>query len=214
MAFGHNTNVTHNEMGYHVQTEDRGPTHPFIDTTVYCHGRVMHRRTNSYYDLLPLAPEQEVVLRQRVDAQHRAVVEEIRTGALKLTPPLDPPTPVKVKAPIEDEQRAWELLVDLLNPRNWLTGHRAHLQLAVHVKGMEAAVAGARVTARIDGAAAPADFTAVSGADGKATLEFDMPRLSGGDVALVIQAAYGAATAQLRFQLRAKPKTPSIAGAR
>lgn len=214
MAFGHNSNVTHNEIGYHVQTEDRGPTHPFVDTTVYFHGRVMHRRTNSYYDLLPLTPENEVVLRQRVDAQHRAAVEEIRTGVLKLTPPLDAPTPVKVRAPIEDEQRAWELQLDLLNPRDWLTGHRAHLQLAVHVKGMEAAVAGARVTARIDGAAAPADFTTVTGADGKATIEFDMPRLGAGDAALVIHAAHGVATAQLRFQLRAKPRTPSAAGAR
>jgi len=214
MAFGHNSNVTYNETGYHVQTEDRGPNHPFIDTTVYCHGQVVHRRTNSYYDLIPLTPQHETVLRQRVETQHRGIVEEIRSGALQLAPPPDPVTPVKVRAPIHDERQAWELQLDLLNPRNWLTANRAHLELAVHIKGMAAAVSGARVTARIEGAAAPTEFSATTGPDGNATLDFIMPRLAKPDAALVIHATQGAASAQLRYQLRARPKAPFNAEAR
>src|SRR5207249_7826508 len=89
MLFGHNSNVKARDTTYHVQTEDRGTTNALIDTTVYFHGRVLHRRTNNYFDLLPLNPGTEQTLRLRLDEQHRAVVEEIRTGALHLAIPHD-----------------------------------------------------------------------------------------------------------------------------
>ena len=59
MLFGHNTDVKVGESVYHVQTEDRGTANALIDTTVYCRGRVLHRRTNNYIDLLPLDPGRE-----------------------------------------------------------------------------------------------------------------------------------------------------------
>ena len=87
MLFGHNTDVKAGETVYHVQTEDRGTANALIDTTVYCRGRVLHRRTNNYIDLLPLDPGRAEVLRKRIDDQHRAVTEDIRSGALHLVPP-------------------------------------------------------------------------------------------------------------------------------
>src|SRR5437879_11041842 len=59
MLFGHNSNVQAGGTNYHVQTEDRGTTNALIDTTVYFNGRVLHRRTNNYFDLLPLNPGRE-----------------------------------------------------------------------------------------------------------------------------------------------------------
>src|SRR3982074_1235363 len=87
MLFGHNTNVKVGEISYHVQTEDRGASNALIDTTVYFHGRVLHRRTNNYFDLQPLNAKNEKSLKHRLDEQHRAVVEELRTGALHLPLP-------------------------------------------------------------------------------------------------------------------------------
>jgi hypothetical protein len=40
-------------------------------------------------------------------------------------------------------------------------------------------------------------------------VEFDMPRLAQEDASLVIEAVFGEARGQLRFQLRAKPKAPA-----
>src|SRR5258707_1032217 len=51
MIFGHNTNVNVDGTVYHVQTEEHGAANALIDTTVYCSGRVLHRRTNNYFDL-------------------------------------------------------------------------------------------------------------------------------------------------------------------
>jgi cytidylate kinase len=68
MVFGHNSNVKVGMHTFHVQTEDRGVNHALIDTTVYYRGRVLHRRTNNYFDLLPMNEDREEALRLRVDA--------------------------------------------------------------------------------------------------------------------------------------------------
>ncbi len=202
MLFGHNSNVKIGEMLYHVQTEDRGTSHAVIDTMVYHSGRVLHRRANSYADLLPLDASREEDLKRRVSAQHQAVLEELRSGTLKLAQHAMPAAPSAGGA--RDS-----LSLELLNAKNWLAGRRATLQVLVSQKGNGIAVSGARVTARIEGTAEPAQYSTATGLDGKAQLAFDMPSLAGAECALVIEANNGKAQARLHFQLRAKPKVPA-----
>ena len=92
MLFGHNSNVKVGEMLYHVQTEDRGTSHAVIDTMVYHSGRVLHRRANSYTDLLPLDGAREQALKERVSIQHQAVLDELRSGVLKFVQQASSPT--------------------------------------------------------------------------------------------------------------------------
>ena len=207
MLFGHNTNVKVGETPFHVQTEDRGTTNALIDTTVYFHGRVLHRRTNNYFDLLPLNPDSEQALKLRLDEQHRSVVEELRTGALHLALPQEvKPTSVGVSN-IPSVPKVLTLV--LINAKSWLAGKRATLDVSVQNRESGEAVNHARVVARVDGAADSNEFKTETGIDGRAQLEFDMPRLSGADPALVIEAFDGNAKGQLRFQLRAKPRVPA-----
>ena len=220
MLFGHNTNVSVGENTYHVQTEDRGTASALIDTTVYCGGRVLHRRANNYFDLLPLTPDTEEALKLRLDEQHRITVEDIRTGALHLAhPPAPAPpkpapaTPASAEpsppAPAQSTAAAESgLALELTNARSWLSGKRATLQIAV--RGQDGkSIAGAKVAARIEGAAEPSGYTTESGAQGHAHLEFEMPRLAGPEVALVIEATHAAAKGQIKFQLRSKPRVPA-----
>jgi hypothetical protein len=237
MQFGHNTNVTVGDITYHVQTEDRGPGHALIDTTVHCRGRVMHRRTNNYFDLIPLDADREQALKLRLAEQHRTVIDEMRSGTLHL-PPLPPEPPARNRnAAAEDEARQVQaaqqaaapeaavpalaaaprspqtpqpehLKLALLNAKTWLTGKHAALQILVQDAAGNP-LGGAQVVARVEGAASPAEFTAHTGSHGQTQLEFDMPKLAGGDVALVIEAVYGAVRGHLRFALRAKPKVPA-----
>lgn len=205
MLFGHNTNVNAGGTTYHVQTEDRGTTNALIDTTVYFRGRVLYRRTNNYFDLLPLDPERERALKHRLDEQHRAIIEEILTGSLQLAIPREkkPATP-GLGAPVALNV----LRLELLNSKTWLTGKHALLQIAVRDQSNKA-VEGAEVTARVEGAAELAELSNETGPFGHAQFEFDMPRLSGAEPALLIEAAKGNAKGQLRFQLRARPRVPS-----
>jgi len=206
MLFGHNSNVTAGGTTYHVQTEDRGVTNALIDTTVYFRGRVLHRRTNNYFDLLPLNPGHEQALKVRLDEQHRAVVEEIRTGALHLALPQDEKLSAPAAAP-DSDLAPGILALELINAKTWLSGKRALLQIAVRNRSNHA-VEGAKVTARVDGAAEVSEFSAETGPFGNAQFEFDMPRLAGAEPALVIEAFHGNARGNLRFQLRTKPRVP------
>jgi hypothetical protein len=206
MLFGHNTNVAVAGITYHVQTEDRGAANAMIDTTVYFQGRVLHRRTNHYQDLLPLDPASERALKLRVDEQHRAVIEEIRSGALKIPlPPDGKGAALKATPPAAAVPN--HLRPELLNAKTWLTGKRAFLQIVVRDQAQKA-VEGAKVTAKVEGAAQPAEFSTQTGPSGQAQFEFDMPRLAGGDMALIIDTTKGNAHGHLRYQLRAKPHVP------
>jgi hypothetical protein len=207
MLFGHNTNVTLGGLQIHVQTEDRGTSHAMIDTTVYHRGRVLHRRTKSYSDLLPLNSDREQALKLRLDDQHFTVVEELRSGALQVVLPTPPAPAAKPEPGLVP--RAKLLFVELLNPRTWLTAKHATLYLVVRNRESGAPAAAARVTARVQGAAEPTEVSTTTGADGHAQLQFEMPRLTAEDAALLIEAVAGEARGQLRFQLRAKPKVPA-----
>src|SRR6266853_6112982 len=140
MLFGHNSNVKVGEVLYHVQTEDRGTSHAVIDTMVYHSGRVLHRRANSYADLLPLDAAREEKLKQRVSVQHHAVLEELRSGTLKLAQhstaaaPAKPPADGAPKAAPSADGARDSLRLELLNAKNWLAGRRATLQVLVAQK--------------------------------------------------------------------------------
>jgi hypothetical protein len=211
MVFGHNSNIKMGTHTIHVQTEDRGENHALIDTTVYFQGRVLHRRTNNYLDLLPLTDDSREALKLRVDDQHRAVLEEIRNGDLQLSIP----TPTAASAIPNAEQgahspaqpRKWVL--ELLNSRSWLSGKHITLNVAVREEG-GGPVAGANVSAEIEGSDGHPEYSARTGDNGQATIAFEMPKMTGSEVALVIRTKDGAGEAHLRFSLRAKPRVPAV----
>jgi hypothetical protein len=226
MLFGHNTNVSVDGTVLHVQTEDRGINSATLDTTVHCRGRVLHRRTNKYHDLLPLDEEKEKSLKARLDEQHFGVVEELKSGALKVEVPQAPPPRITAPPPtpassiasiaraasnpaIAPANSAKTLTVEMLNPRTWLSGKHATLYLVVRSKDGGTPIAAARVVATVAGASEPTAVEIESSADGHAKLEFDMPKLISEDAALVIEASTREAQGHLRFALRAKPKAPA-----
>lgn len=207
MLFGHNSNVTVAGTTYHVQTEERGLAHAQIDTTVYFRGHVLHRRTSNYRDLLPLSPDREETLRLRVEKQHHRVVDEIRSGKLRL--PARPEEHAQASTnqqPVAASPNPLQL--QLLNAKTWLAGKHAHLQILVQDHANNP-VEHAAVTAKVEGAAQPAVFCCETGSLGHAQFEFEMPRLAGPEAALVIEASSGKCRAHLRFQLRSKPRVPT-----
>jgi len=211
MVFGHNTNLTLGNVVLHVQTEDRGESHGLIDTTVYFHGRVLHRRTNNYYDLLPLDEDRQQALKLRVDDQHHTVIDEIRSGALQLALPPKPDVASadrqEATPPVSSDvsTSAKALLLELTNAKSWLSGKHAKLQLSVREQGGQP-VSGAQITVRVEGSDNGNVLHSQSGASGEALVEFEMPRISGANPALVIDARDASGSGHLRFVLRAKPR--------
>ncbi len=241
MVFGHNTNIKLGGVTYHVQTEDRGVAHALIDTTVYFRGRVLHRRTNNYYDLLPMNKDSEQALELRVEEQHRTVLEEMREGTLQLglpptalesgitapatqeatQEPAQEPTAAEAQAPMGEAANAKQagqvpvarepqkLVLELLNAKSWLSGKHAHLQVAVKEEGGRP-VAGARVLVVIEGAAEPKVYESVTGENGTAEVQFEMPRVTGQDAALLLRSEFQDGHGHLRFTLKAKSRVPVV----
>jgi hypothetical protein len=215
MIFGHNTNVKVGEMTFHVQTEDRGEAHGLIDTTVYYQGRVLHRRTNNYYDLRPLDEDRVGALKLRLDEQHRVVLEEMHSGKLSLAIPALAATPTKPVAPavVEREEVAAvarrKLQVELLNPKAWLSGK--HVSLVVAVKEENGGAAEhASVKVEVEGSGSEHVYGGEVGPDGQVKIEFEMPRITAGEAAILIRAETAHAEGHLRFALKAKPRVPSV----
>jgi hypothetical protein len=237
MVFGHNTNITLGTVTYHVQTENRGESHALIDTTVYFRGRVLHRRTNNYYDLLPLNDDSEQALKLRLDEQHRTVLEEMRNGTLDLAlppaalaqadAPLPPQEPARGQTanqaqPSEEEAPAAagaetpanareprKFLLELLNAKSWLSGKHARLQVAVKDEH-RSPVAGARVIVEIEGGGEHGLPESVTGEAGTTEVQFEMPRITGAEPALILRAETPDGIGHLRFALRAKSKVPVV----
>src|SRR3974390_3184833 len=208
MVFGHNSNLKLGNVTFHVQTEDRGASHALLDTTVYYHGRVLHRRTNNYFDLLPLNEDREQALKLRLEEQHRTVMEEIRSGVLELPIPADPPAQATTSASLHAVVPK-PLHLELVNAKGWLAGRRANLYVrGKHARG--AAAAGAAVLAEFEGADSEHSFRSQADDQGDAFLEFDLPRITGTEPALVLRAESDGVQGHLRFALKAKPRVPSV----
>jgi len=219
MVFGHNTNIKMGAVTFHVQTEDRGEAHALLDTTVYFHGRVLHRRTNNYYDLMPLDEDRKQALKLRLDEQHRTVLDEIRSGALQLAVPPLPEIPKSAPVPSEptEEQKKdaepavkepRRLHLELLNAKTWLSGKQAKLEVLVREEGGQPA-ADVRVSVEIEGVTDNPPYNGETGSDGQTQIAFEMPRIMSSEAAMIVRAEDRSGSGLLRFALRAKARVPA-----
>jgi hypothetical protein len=210
MLSGHNTNITLGNRTFHVQTEDRGEPHALIDSTVFFQGRVLHRRTNNYFDLLPMDAEHEEALKMRLEEQHRTVIEEMRSGKLHLATPPDPLTPDlwQKSAELTVSQEKAKLLLELTNAKSWLSGKYAKLQIAVR-KQDGAPASAACVSVEFEGSDGAEPLHGQTNSYGETVIEFEMPRITSLEAGLIISAENHGGKGQLRFALRAKPRAAS-----
>ncbi len=81
MLTGFNTDVEHDGITYHVQTEDRGGTGHLIESLIYVKGEILGSRRISYQNLLEAGAELSAV-RALMERQHFTIVETIRRGRI------------------------------------------------------------------------------------------------------------------------------------
>jgi hypothetical protein len=195
MKFGFNSKVQVGSDAYDVQTEDRGASHPFIDTMVLTRGRVVYRHSTSYEDLAASGALDQAILRARVEKQHREILEALHAGALSL----------EKKSPAKQDGIA----VKLLNAGSWLESGQVSLDIEVSSKKGGQPVTGAQVEAFIEGGEnSPESYFGQTDASGRAILQFPFPTLNEQSLAaLVIRAQAAESLGELRYQL--KPKHPA-----
>ncbi len=207
MSSGFNTDVKVGDRVLHVQTEDRGPAHPSIDTVVYQSGRIFHRRASNYEQFASSAEFSVEELHKRVAEQHRSVIESIRAGELDK----------EIAAAAAETQAAAQasrgpgIQVQLMNPGSWLSAGNVALDVEVSRRADKQPQAGAQVEAVIEGSISGEKHTGICDEQGRVKIAFPLPPLGKNDLALVIQAKLDAAKDEIRFSMRTRAKNTTPA---
>ena len=81
MITGFNTDVEHEGVVYHVQTEDKGLGSPLILSLVYAGGAILASKRSPYEDLIASGFD-EAALAQRLKRQHRLICAAINAGRI------------------------------------------------------------------------------------------------------------------------------------
>lgn len=79
MITGYNTDVRHNEVVFHVQTEDKGAGNPYVESLVYVGGQVLASRRSGYAEILAAGDGEPQVV-ALMERQHRTMIAAIRHG--------------------------------------------------------------------------------------------------------------------------------------
>lgn len=82
MITGFNTDVEHDGIVYHVQTEDKGLASPLILTLVYTGGTILASKRATYEDLIAEGFDEKLLV-ERLNRQHKLVCAAIRTGRIE-----------------------------------------------------------------------------------------------------------------------------------
>lgn len=199
MSSGFNTDVRVGDRVFHVQTEDRGPNRPVIDTMVYQNGRIFHRRASDYREFRDSSEFSDDLLRRRVEEQHRSVIEDLRGGRLD----------GEIAAAVEKASAASGIQLQLLNPNSWLTAGHVSLDVELLRRADRQPQAGVEVNAAIEGALSDGRCTGTTDDQGRVRIQFPMPPLGKGDLALVIHAQTKAGKDEIRFAMRSRAGTPA-----
>ena len=198
MSSGFNTDVKVGDQVFHVQTEDRGPSHPIIDTAVYQNGRILHRRALNYSEMAESVSFTPEDLRRRVEEQHRAVIGDIRSGVLD--------SEIASASTAADANRPAGIQLQLLNPGSWLSAGKVSLEVEVSRRADRQPQVGANVEAFIEGALDESRHPGTSDEQGRVRIQFSLPPLGKGDLALVIHAKTGSWKDEIRFTMRSRQR--------
>ncbi len=79
MITGFNTDVRYRGVTYHVQTEDKGPINPMIESLVYKGGEILGSRRLPYGELIP-DPADEGAITKLMEDQHKGMIMEVKRG--------------------------------------------------------------------------------------------------------------------------------------
>ena len=82
MITGFNTDVEHDGITYHVQTEDKGLKSPLILSLVYVGGTILASKRTPYDDLIASGFE-ESKLAERLNRQHKLICAAIHAGRIE-----------------------------------------------------------------------------------------------------------------------------------
>ena len=210
---GYNTDIEHAGTVYHVQTEDKGRSNPFVESLVYASGEILYSRRTPYHELVDQELDPQTIATM-MDRQHRAIVEAIGAGRLKqLLQPDDDATdddttvvhPEAIPAPPGGEPSLDQVILDYLEAQrdrahlilraasdhDFAYGRSAKVSIVAVDSLSNAPLGGVQVSVLFKSTADPRRVVLAqgeTGKDGTFTSDAELPAYNGGTSAVVITA--------------------------
>jgi len=215
---GYNTDVEHDAIVYHVQTEDTGAQAAEIISHVFVGGAILASKRTSYRDLLAHDPDDDM-LRKRLERQHKLICAAVHAGRIEdlkqmtareaslHAKPETSVTAANHPAAEETDSRATDfeaiaddegLVVRLIDERELRGGQAVTLRLRVTRDGRNA-VSGAPIIVKLLGTSfAPQKTQSVTDEQGIATVSLKLPEFDAGRAAILVQCEDQGEVAELR----------------
>jgi hypothetical protein len=210
---GYNTDIEYAGTVYHVQTEDKGRSNPFVESLVYASGEILYSRRTPYHDLVDQELDPRTIA-TIMDRQHRAIVEAIGAGRLKqLLEPDEEATdddttvvhPEAMPAPLSADISLDQVILDYLEAQrerahlilraasdhDFAYGRTAKVSIVAVDSLSNAPLGGVQVSVLFKSTADPRRVVLAQGEtsqDGTFTSDAQLPAYNGGTSAVVITA--------------------------
>ncbi len=208
MITGFNTDIAHQGRIYHVQTEDRGKNNPIVETLVYSSGEILTSRKTPYTDLIETKSNSDSEILKRMEAQHKDLIQEIRTGKFDAGDLKPFGHGIVSNRSLDEVAQAFlaehialeEIKLALNGSDDWAEGESPKFELQVVEQNTERPVCGATVEIRLvaTGEQPRQLFSASTDEAGCVEAAFDIPSMPGGNAAIVCSADAAGKTAELK----------------
>jgi hypothetical protein len=222
MLTGYNTDVSHDDLAFHVQTEDKGKDNPYIESLIYVGGQVLASKRTGYASILEQGKGKEAIL-AIMDHQHRSMISAIRSGtfdakvaellggaqqddhgrALLGTPASERSLDEVILEYLNAEAQQDRLVLMLQEEVELAFGETALLSVLATSSKSGRAVTGAKVELKLISTVAEPRILATGKTDteGRLRLLVQIPRIDQGSSALIITAASDLGKTELKYLL-------------
>ncbi len=219
MITGYNTDVEHNGVVYHVQTEDKGLQTPVILSLVYTGGAILASKRSPYDDLIASGFDQNVLV-ERLQRQHKLIcaainagrIEELKRMGERASAPQETAgantaqvVPVPAASTPErfsiSEESDDPLVVSLIEEKQLRAGEAVTLRVQVTKRGDNGRTpaAKANLTVKILGSTfQPSSTYSTTDGAGRSAISVTLPAFKTGRAAILIYAEHDGAAAELR----------------
>ena len=213
MVTGANQDINHNGKVFHVQTEDRGEESGIIETLVYTGGEILHSRRSTYGDEMKAGGYDAKRVAELLERQHRRIVLEIRQG--RFDPPGTAPQPFAFASSgktldqvildyLSAESQREQVEIEVKSCSDLVAGAPGEMLLLLRTSLSRNPISGAQISGKLISTSHKPKvlFTSQSDPEGRALLQFQLPALSDGTAALIVQVNGDAGSSEMKFLVK------------
>ncbi len=212
MITGFNTDVEYEGRVFHVQTEDKGQGNPVVESLVYSGGEIVGSRRSAYTELVCTPQYSEAAVLRRMEAQHQALIRDIRNGRFDPEGPKPYGSHLVSNRSLDEvvmeylarEANVERIRIELVGDEPLQEGSRPPLRIRVVTESSNRPVSGARVALKMISTVDRAQdlFSGETDPEGWLETVLDLPVVAGGNAAILCQAEIGDSSAEIQHLLR------------